>query len=291
MYDKANQIITSVTKEGFDGILYPTQLKENVIIFLSGSEGGLRTGKIMGAYYQGLGYSTLALGLFHTKNTSKSLSKVPVEYMERAVDWLKKRGYSKIVIDGISKGSEYAFYAATVISDIKGVIARVPSYFISEGLTNKMPSGNSCWSYKGKEISYTSYKIRRFNKFKSLLMEKQLSLITMNRDKVVTEESVIPVEKIHGAVLLMSTKADTIWPSAAYTEKLLKRFSEKHFPYEVQYLSFQYMSHLLLPMTQRKSLKLARILFRSERVHQEECMQERKEMERATLQFLQKTFL
>ncbi len=291
MYENVKLVITSVPKEGFDGIFYPSLQKKNVIIFISGSEGGLGTGKKMGEYYQGLGYSTLALGLFHTRYTSKYLSKVPIEYMERAVNWLKKRGYSKIIVDGISKGSEYALYASAVISDITGVIARVPSYFISEGLINKMPVGNSCWSYKGSELPFTPYKIRKISKLRMFLLEKQFSLLSMNSDKNVTEESVIPVEQIHGSILLMSTRADTIWPCDTYAEKLVERLAEKHFPYEVRHLSFQYMSHVLLPMTQKKSLKLVRILFRSERLHREDCMQERKEMENATLQFLQQTFL
>ncbi|WFR57249.1 acyl-CoA thioester hydrolase/BAAT C-terminal domain-containing protein [Anaerocolumna sp. AGMB13025] len=283
-------IITSVTNEGFDGIFYPTQQKENVIIFISGSEGGLGAGRRMGLYYQGLGYSTLALGLFHTRHTNKSLSKVPVEYMERAVDWLKKGGYSKIVVDGISKGSEYALYASAVISDITGVIARVPSYFISEGLAKKRPAGNSCWSYKGRELSFTPYKTRIISKLKMLLIEKQFSLMSINRDKNVTEESVIPVEQIHGSILLMSTQADTVWPCDIYAKKIKERLAVNHFSYEVQHISFNYMSHFLLPMTEKKSLKLLRILFRSERQHQEECMQERKEMERVTLEFLKKIF-
>lgn len=291
MDEDTKLIITSVTTEGFDGVFYPTLQKENVIIFVSGSEGGIGTGKKMGAYYQVLGYSTLALGLFHTEHTNKSLSKVPIEYMERAIEWLKKRGYSKFVVDGISKGSEYALYASTVIPDITGVIARVPSYFISEGLTDKIPAGNSCWSYKGKELPYTPYKVRKISKFKILLVEKQFSLMSMNKDKNVTEESIIPVEKIHGPVLLMSTRADTIWPCNTYIEKLIKRFSENHFPYEVQHLSFHKMSHFILPMNNKKSLKWIRMLFQSERLYPEECVQERKEMEKATLQFLQKRFL
>ncbi len=283
--------ITSVTTEGFDGVFYPTRYKENAIVFVSGSEGGIGTGKKMGAYYQALGFSTLALGLFHTEHTNKSLTQVPIEYMERAMEWLKKRGYRRIVVDGISKGSEYVLYASTVIQDITGVIARVPSYFISEGLAAKMPAGKSCWSYKGKELSYTPYKVRKISKIKTLLMEKQFSLISMNKDKIVTEESIIPVEKIRGPLLLMSTRADTIWPCDIYMKKLIRRLSENHFPYEVQYISFEYMSHLLLPMYHKKSLVLIRMLFRSERLHPYECVQERKVMEKATLQFLKKTFL
>lgn len=289
MDENTKLITTSVTTEGFDGVFYPALQKEKAIIFVSGSEGGLGTGKKMGVYYQALGYSTLALGLFHTEHTSKSLSKVPIEYMERAIEWLKKCGYNKIVVDGISKGSEYALYASTLIPDIKGVIARVPSYFISEGLTKRKPAGNSCWSYKGKELPYTPYKTRRINKFEILFIEKQFSLMSMNSDKNVTKESVIPVERINGPVLLMSTRADTIWPCDTYTEKLIKRLQEKHFPFEVQHISFQYMSHFLLPMEHKKSLKWIRMLFQSERLHPEECAQERKEMENATLKYLEKT--
>ena len=115
--------------------------------------------------------------------------------------------------------------------------------------------------------------------------------MSMNRDKNVTEESVIPVERINGPVLLMSTKADTIWSCDTYTEKLIKRFQENHFPFEVQHISFQYMSHFLLPMEHKKSLKWIRMLFQSERLHQKECVKERKEMENATLEYLEKTFL
>ncbi|MTK09303.1 MAG: acyl-CoA thioester hydrolase [Hungatella sp.] len=291
MIENIKPIRTSVLKEGFDGIFFPALHKENVIIFISGSEGGLGTGEKMGSYYQGLGYSTLALGLFHTKQTNKYLSKVPIEYMERAVDWLKNLGYSKIVVDGISKGSEYALYASAVISEVAGVIARVPSYFISEGLANKSPSGNSCWSYKGRELPYTPYKIRKISKIKMLLAERQFSLLSINRDKNVTEESIIPVERIHGPILLMSTKADTIWPCDLYAEKLKERLRINHFPYEVQHISFNYMGHFLLPMTDKKSLNLLRILFRSERQHQEKCVQERQKMEKATLLLLQKIFV
>lgn len=290
LVENTEVFITSVTTEGFDGVLYSTAQKENVIVFVSGSEGGIGTGKKMGAYYQELGYSALALGLFHTDNTNESLSKVPIEYMERAIEWLKKRGYRKIVVDGISKGSEYVLYAATVIPDIIGVIARTPSYFMSEGLAHKEPSGDSCWSYKGKELPYTPYKIRKINKRNMLFMEKQLYLMPMNKEKDISEESVIPVEKIHGPVLLISTKADTIWPCDIYSEKLIERFSKNQFPYEVQHISFQYTGHFLLPMNSKKSLKMMRILFRSERQYKEECLQERKEMEKATLQFLQKVF-
>ena len=70
----------------------------------------------------------------------------------------KEQGYRKIGIDGASKGSEMALVAGSLLSDISCVIARVPSYYVSEGLAGKGkrkgPSGTSCWSYKGKDLPY-----------------------------------------------------------------------------------------------------------------------------------------
>lgn len=283
-------ITISATKEGFDGVFYPAKQPGNAIIFVSGSEGGLGTGKKIAAYYQSSGYSALALGLFHTKNTNRALSEVPLEYMERAIAWLKKRGYDRIIADGISRGSEYVLYAAAVMPEIHGVIARVPSYFISEGLTDKTPSSRSAWTYRGKPLPYTPYKTRKINKLKIWMKEKQFSLMSMNENKEVAPSSVIPVEKIHGPVLLMATQADTVWPSAAYMQRLTERFAQTHFPYAVQAMTFQHVSHMLVPILHKKSLKLIRMLFRSERLHPEECAKERDEMEKATLNFLRKTF-
>lgn len=68
------------------------------------------------------------------KETPKDLDRIPVEYVESAVQWLKAQGYMKIGIDGTSKGSEMALVAASTFTEISCVIVRVPSHFVSEGL-------------------------------------------------------------------------------------------------------------------------------------------------------------
>ena len=50
--------------------------------------------------------------LFAGRDTGKYLDRVPLEYGERAVAWLREQGYARIAVDGISKGSEYALLAA-----------------------------------------------------------------------------------------------------------------------------------------------------------------------------------
>lgn len=142
-------IYTTVKKDGFEGILFSgNRKKEKVVIVMSGSNGGMSLTEKEARFYQQNGIPALALALFKTKQTQKDLDRVPIEYVEKAIAWLKKRGYQRIAIDGTSKGSELALLAGTMFPDITCVIARVPSYFVSEGLRasgiSKNPSGTSC---------------------------------------------------------------------------------------------------------------------------------------------------
>ena len=153
----SKKITTSVQTEGFEAVLYPGDgRKDKVLIVMSGSDGGMTLTKQESEFYHKNGIPALALALFKTKQTPKELSCVPVEFVEKAIGWLKKQGYKQVGIDGTSKGSEMALVAASLFSDLSCVIVRVPSHFVSEGLTgsgkNKAPSGTSCWSFRGKEL-------------------------------------------------------------------------------------------------------------------------------------------
>ena len=173
-----------VRKEGFEGILYPGNgRKDKVLIVMSGSNGGMALTRQEAEFYHRNGIPALALALFRTGQTPKDLSRVPVEYVERAVRWLKKQGYQRIGIDGTSKGSEMALVAASMFPEISCVIVRVPSHFVSEGLSGsgagKAPSGTSCWSWRGKELPYAPYRSRSFNILRMFLEEKEMHIITI----------------------------------------------------------------------------------------------------------------
>ncbi len=59
---------------------------------MSGSNGGMKLTRQAAAFYHKNGFPALALALFRTKQTPKNLSRVPVEYVEDAIAWLKQRG-------------------------------------------------------------------------------------------------------------------------------------------------------------------------------------------------------
>ena len=124
----SKKITTSVQTEGFEAVLYPGDgRKDKVLIVMSGSDGGMTLTKQESEFYHKNGIPALALALFKTKQTPKELSRVPVEFVEKAIGWLKKQGYKQIGIDGTSKGSEMALVAASLFSDLSCVIVRVPA--------------------------------------------------------------------------------------------------------------------------------------------------------------------
>lgn len=275
---------THVSDSGFQGVLYPAGgKKDKVVITLSGSEGGLRQARKMARLHQRQGISALAVAYFGTRETARSLSCVPLEYIENAIQWVLQQGYQRIAVEGFSKGAEYALAAATTFCEISCVILRSPPWFYGEGLVKKVPSHTSCWTYRGEAFPYTSYKERALEIKKKLLQAREYNILSVNTGKCVVEGSMIPIEKVNGPVLLLSTKADTVWPSAESGERLTLRLNQAHFPYPHEHICFRYMSHLMLEHVNGP----VRLLFRSEREHPKDCAAERKRMEQEVKEWLE----
>lgn len=279
---------TATMKEnGFEGVLFPGDgRKDKVMIVISGSNGGLCLTKQEAAFYHRNGIPALALALFKTKQTPKDLSRIPVEYVESAIAWLKKQGYQQVGIDGMSKGSEMALLAASILPGITCVIARVPSYFVSEGLAgsgkSKKASGTSCWSWQGKELPYAPYRNKQFNLPKLLLKEKEFHIITFNRDKEITSESLIPVEKIQAPVLLLSSKHDEVWPSFESACYIEKKLVDSGFRYPHKHVAYEHISHAMTT----KVYWLWKLGFRSERQHPKECEEDRTALRKELLDWV-----
>lgn len=281
-------IKAKVTDNGFEGILFNGDgTKDKVVIVMSGSNGGMSITRREAEFYHSNGIPALALALFKTKQTSPDLDRVPIDYIEKAIIWLKHKGFVKIGVDGTSKGSEAALLAASMFEDLSFVIARVPSYFVSEGLAgrgkSKHPSGTSCWSYKGKAFPFAPYNQREFNILKMFFRERELHIITFNKDKDVTPDTVIPVEKIKAPILLMSSENDEVWPSYESSLYIMRRLEENGFEYPAEHISYKFMSHALLT----RLSTVYRLAFKTERNHPRECAEERIKMSNKLLNWIE----
>lgn len=284
---------------GFDGIFYPVQLpngtlrQDKVVITLSGSEGGLQNAERMARFLQKRRIPALALGYFRTAHTGRNLSRVPLEYVENAIRWLQAQDYAKIAVQGISRGAEYAAAAAVHFSEISCVILRAPSWFYGEGLVKNNPSGASCWTFRGEELPYAPFAERSFtgkrrrektkNTDQGAFKSRPLLAAKAASDK---NSAAIPIEKVRGPVLLFSTEADTVWPSAESARRLETRLAESSFPYPHEHICYQHMSHIML----ENASKFAREVFASEKEFPAECAAERKAMGEATIHWLEEVW-
>ena len=276
-----------VNYNGFEGILFEGNgNKEKVMIVLSGSNGGIRISKSEAEFYGNNGIPALALALFKTKETQKNLDRVPIEYVENAIRCLKSAGYKRIGIDGTSKGSEMALLAASMFDDISLVVARVPSHFVSEGLISegksKHPSGTSCWSYHGKQIPFAPYRSRKFDIKRMLKKEKELHIITFNREKDVIPESLIPIEKIKAPIFFISSKRDSVWPSYESATYMVEYLRKNNYHYPVKHMACEYMSHATLT----RLPVIYKLAFKTERNESKKCLEERKRMRQELLSFV-----
>lgn len=270
-----------------DGVLYPvTGRKDKVVITLSGSEGGLEHAEKLAKYLQDHGIPALALGYFKTKHSAKTLNKIELENIKAAIKWLTNLGYEKIGIEGCSKGAEYAAAAAIAFHELSCVILKIPSWFYSEGMNGTIPSGTSCWSYKGKEIPYTPYKTRKLPAIKEIIKNKEYNILAINTGKKVNPASIIPIEEIKAPILMFSTEVDTIWPSKDSCEKMEARLNSHLFSYPHKHICFKHMSHMML----ENCGSAIKWFIKSEKQFPEECARERVMMGQECIKWIEKVW-
>ena len=65
---------------------------EKAVIVVTGSDGGIKNAEYLAHQFALEGRFELALGLFGVPGLSPVLSEIPLEYVERAIEWLK--GYN-----------------------------------------------------------------------------------------------------------------------------------------------------------------------------------------------------
>lgn len=272
-----------ISENSWDGIWYPSDgSREKAVIVVSGSDGGLEHAGKHAHFLADNGIPALAVALFKTKHTEKTLNKVPIERIGTAISWLKDKGYQKIGMDGTSKGSEYTFAAALTYPDISCVIVKTPSWFYSEGLSGSNPSGECCWSYKGKGLPFTPYKMRKFNMLKMLLEAKEFNILKTNTGKNIVPQSVIPVEKLKVPILMFSTKTDTVWPSTESCEKICETLKSNGYPYPYKHIAFENMSHMMIEYCGRA----IKYFIKSEKENPEACFAERDVMGQETVKWI-----
>ena len=231
-----------VTANGLRANFYQVDGQQSrAIIVLGGSEGGLPFADHEEQLQPllDLGHPVLCLAYFKTEGLPQSLEQIPLEYFEQAFDWLSRQTDipHQYNILGGSKGAELALLLASRYRQVRTVIASVPSHVTWQGIPNGAPKGplGSSWSYAGKDIPFVSLPfspaliLALFTSRYRKVYEQAL----LNKKQVAT--ATIPVEQMRGPLLLISARADTIWPSTPMSKQILQRLADHHHPFSYQH--------------------------------------------------------
>ncbi|WP_421931298.1 acyl-CoA thioester hydrolase/BAAT C-terminal domain-containing protein [Phenylobacterium sp.] len=237
--------VLEVRARGLVGRFYtlPGARRRPGVLMLNGSDGGLPAEKDA-LDLAASGYPTLALAYF--KNWSgqpaglpDSLNEIPLEYLFRGLEWLRaRREVGPVAVMGLSRGGELALLLGALRPDVAGVIAFSPSSRVWSGLPPRSgpPSApKPAWTLKGRPVA-----------FQVAAAAAGTSMRRWFEQARPLDAAVIPVERIRGPVLLVSSRADTIWPAAVYADEIEARLRSRNFRHSVTNLQFDKASHLLM---------------------------------------------
>lgn len=217
-----------------------TQGRHPALLILGGSEGGTEGVRRLAAPFAAQGYAVLALSYFGAEGLPQNLDQIPLEYFATGLRWLAARrevDAAHIGVFGISKGGEAALLVASRNPQIRATVAGVPSNVSWQGIIRPTWDNRSSWSEGGRPLAWLSYDFSHGFTSVYALYENALANVAQHPD---TE---IPVERINGPVLLLSGRADRMWPSSAMSDAVVARLRAHNFRFPVQHLAFDNAGH------------------------------------------------
>jgi len=242
-------------KEELRGDIYANFYQSEVgngkptIILLGGSGGQFQTQTAL--YLASKGYAVLDLIYFEQTGLPPRLERVPLEYLDLAVQWVKHRrkaDSSVVVLMGRSRGAEYALLYASQFDEVDAVISNVGSNLAWSAKSYF----RSSWTLENNEIPFARGSLRQALGFlwKSRgVGHDQLSYFESalkKSDK--TEGARIKVEHINAPILLLSGKSDMQWPSTEMSERLVAQAAQADFPHHIKHVAYDDAGHEFLAL-------------------------------------------
>ena len=202
-----------------------------------------------------------------------------------------------------------ALMAASLFPDITMTVAFTPCDYVLQGFTQGRRDGCREWplegesmlTWKGQPLPYVPYAYRHPDYWHTVQAQTKGSGNLLAASKVfidteaktpLTEEVMIPVEKIHGRLVLIGCEDDCLWPTARYIRRMDERLKNRPHSCEYDVLVYQYGTHFSFPESMLKGILpvfpdfLIERAFRSSKEHPKECKATRENLDRRMKQIL-----
>ncbi len=205
------------------------------VILLGGSEGGLH--ELDAALLSAHGFAVLALAYFGTDGVPPVLVEIPLEYFETAIGFLQAHPAvmdGPVGVIGGSRGGEAALLIGSTFGGVGALVSTVGSGVLTQGigpgrdLVEMAGTPAPSWTLGGRPLPYLRNRITpelRRQIGAGEPVELALIFEPGMADPAEVEASAIPVERITGAVLLVSSGQDRMWPSGPMSEVAAARLA------------------------------------------------------------------
>ncbi|MFZ0995151.1 MAG: acyl-CoA thioesterase/bile acid-CoA:amino acid N-acyltransferase family protein [Candidatus Dormiibacterota bacterium] len=201
------------------------------VLVFGGSDGGLRTDTA--ALLASHGFLSLALAYFRYRELPAELVSIPLEYFQRALQWLQNEPRSQpgggVGVVGRSRGGELALILGATFDEVDAVVAYVPSGIVHAGIRGGEQSWQvnvPAWTLGGRPLPFLGHEAER-RAPEELPPPIALTPIYCRdlADWASVSRAAIPVERSRGPVLLLSGVDDAMWPSSLLSELAVARLA------------------------------------------------------------------
>lgn len=236
----SGRLVANLHRPAGDG-LFPA------VLVIGGSGGGIGWQDATGELLAGHGYAALALAYFGMPGLPAQLEGIPLEYFTEAVDYLARQPLvdaARIGVVGVSKGGEAALLLASRDPRLRAVVAFVPSSVVFQSIADGWPRSSS-WSLGDEDVPFVPYLIdERFRP------DRLAEMYRASLDQPQAAAATIPVEQIGGPILLLSGRADALWPSSHMAEQIVDRLAREGFRHSVEHVAYPDAGHLISRLTE-----------------------------------------
>lgn len=219
------------------------------VILFHGSAGNrpLAEARVLASH----GFTVLALQYFSPDydRIPDALVEVPVEYADRAVDWLADHDAvsdAPIGLGGFSRGGELALLVGTRHENVGTVVNWVGAGILfnaviltADGHVSPQSPDTSAWTIDGDPLAYPS---RDDYTRGGNLTQRYREWLDETPDHVI-DDATIPLEELNGPVLLISGGSDGIWPSRYLLNRAEARLEELDYPHRFEHLTYDAAGH------------------------------------------------
>lgn len=230
-----------VRENGLVGVYFSNGAQHGpALLVLGGSEGGINGARALGSAFAAQGYTVLALAYFGAPGLPDNMQEVPLEYFDTAIDWLARQPEvdpARMGIYGVSKGGEASLLIASRNPRLHAAAAGVPSNLVWQNINRQDFTPRSSWTASGHPLPFAPYDLS--HGFTSIYA---LYNVTVEANTA-PEAAQIAVENINGPVLLVSGRADTMWPSTHMSDQVIARLDAHHFRFPHTHIAFDNAGH------------------------------------------------